>query len=86
METITQSNVQQLKICFTPNPATDQVQISGIEGNVKLVISDMHCRVLITQNIVCDDVVCLKSLTRGIYIAKLISPNGKIERRKLEKK
>lgn len=77
---------QKVKISLTPNPATDQVQIGGIEGNVKLVISDMHCRVLITKDIVCDDIVCLKSLTRGIYIAKLIAANGTIERRKLEKK
>lgn len=77
--------VQKAKITLTPNPATDCVQVGGIEGDVKLVISDMHCRVLITKNIVCDEEVCLKGLSRGIYILKLITANG-IERRKLEKK
>lgn len=77
--------MEQTKISFTPNPATDCVQVSGIEGVVKLIISDTHCRVLLTKEIVADEVVCLKGISRGVYIAKLITANG-IERRKLEKK
>lgn len=74
-----------LKIKLYPNPATDCLQISGIDGRVKLVISDLHCRILHTQEIESDEPVCLKKLQKGIYIAKIISGNI-IERRKLEKK
>lgn len=81
-----QSFAQKSKVKLFPNPATDHVQINGIEGNVKVVISDIYCRVLISKEINCDEKICIKSLSRGIYILKLIRSDGEIERKKLEKK
>lgn len=79
------STVQKSKIVFHPHPVIDSFQISGIDGNVTLVISDLNCRVILTKHILCDESISLQSITRGIYIAKLITPNG-TEHRKLEKK
>jgi hypothetical protein len=77
--------VKKPKIVFNPHPVIDNFQISGIDGNVLLVISDLHCRVVFTKNIVCDESISLQTIPRGIYVAKLITANG-IEHRKLEKK
>jgi len=79
------SEVQKPKIIFHPHPVIDSFQISGIDGNVKLVISDLHCRVVFTKHIVCDESISLQTIPRGVYVAKLITANG-IEHRKLEKK
>jgi len=79
------SAVQRPKIIFHPHPVIDNFQISGIEGNVTLVISDFHCRVILTKRILCDEFISLQSIPRGVYIATLITPSG-IEYRKLEKK
>ena len=79
------SAVQRPKIIFHPHPVIDNFQISGIEGNVTLVISDLHCRVILTKQIQCDESISLQGIPRGIYVAKLITLNG-IEHRKLEKR
>jgi hypothetical protein len=68
-----------------PNPATDQIQVSGFEGTALFIVSDFFCRVLLKKEIVSDEIISLKSLSRGVYIAKVISKCG-IERKKLEKK
>src|SRR5665647_3945238 len=75
------STVQKPKIIFYPHPVIDSFQISGIDGNVTLVISDLHCRVILTKQILCDESISLNSIPHGIYVAKLISSSG-VEHRK----
>lgn len=72
-------------ISIRPNPTTDNIQISGFEGSAIFVISDTFCRVLLKREIKSDEIINLKSISRGVYIAKIITNNG-IERKKLEKK
>jgi hypothetical protein len=74
------------KIVFSPHPVIETFQISGIDGVVKLVISDLHCRILLKKEIVCDEIISLKEIPRGIYVVQLSSSDGVVERRKLEKK
>jgi hypothetical protein len=86
MEISTYQHNQETKISLFPNPTTDYFQISGIVGTAKLIISNTHCKILMTkENISSEEVICVKSLPKGIYIAKIISNIG-TERRKLEKK
>ncbi len=80
LQTITQEKVR-----IYPNPASESFQIGGFEGNAKLIISDFHCRVLLKIDITCDELISLKSIPRGVYIAKIITGNG-TERKKLEKR
>jgi hypothetical protein len=77
--------ITEEKVRMYPNPAGESFQISGFDGNAKLVISDFHCRVLFKQDIACDELISLKSIPRGVYIAKIITAKG-TERRKLERK
>jgi len=76
---------QKPKTILSLNPVIDTLQISGIIGKVKLVISDLHCRTLLSKEIVCDEVISLNGIPRGVYVAQLTTPEG-IERRKLEKR
>lgn len=75
----------QSRIYLFPNPAIDSFQVGGVDGTAKVIISNMHCRVFITKDIVGDESICLKSLPKGIYIVKIITEE-RIERKKLEKK
>lgn len=85
MESINSHSISRPKISLYPNPATESFHVSGIDGSVKLIISNMHCRVFISIDIENEEEVCLKSLPKGIYIAKIITDEW-VERRKLEKK
>jgi len=86
METSDIQTVPQTKICLITDSSADYCQISGIVGAAKLIISNIYCKVFLTKDHVAnDDIVCLQSLPKGIYIVKIISGSG-IVRRKLEKK
>lgn len=79
-----QTSTKQL-IKLYPNPTTENIQVSGFDGNAMFIVSDFFCRVLLKKEIVCDEIISLKALSRGVYIAKVITKSG-IERKKLEKK
>lgn len=85
MNNLELQTITEEKVRIYPNPASESFQVSGFVGNAKLIISDFHCRVLLKQDIACDELVSLKSISRGVYIAKIITAKG-IERKKLEKK
>lgn len=85
MVSVQTSSALKPKITFNPYPVFESFQISGITGNVKLVISDLHCRIVLTKEIVCDEFISLKNIPCGVYVAELRTADG-VERRKLEKR
>ncbi len=85
METQVLQPIKEIKVSLYPNPATDCVQISGIDGNVLLKISNLHCQTFLNKEIVDDEIICLKALPKGAYIAKITSSNGIIERKLVKK-
>lgn len=86
MEISNYQTTQNTKISLFPNPTADFFRVSGIVGTAKLIISNIHCKILMTkEEVSSDEDICVKSLPKGIYIAKIISKRG-VERRKLEKK
>jgi len=86
MEISTYQPNQETKISIFPNPTADYFQISGIVGSVKLIISNIHCKIFMTkEDVFSDEIISVKALPKGIYIAKIISNSG-IARKKLEKK
>lgn len=85
MDKLELQTASEIKVRLYPNPTTETFQVSGFDGDAKLVISDFYCRILLKKDIISDELVSLKSIPRGVYIAKIITKNG-IERKKLEKK
>jgi len=69
------------KITLYPNPATESFQIIGIEGTASIVISDLHCIVQIKTQITGDESISVKTLRNGVYIAKITSSTGVVERK-----
>ena len=73
------------KINLYPNPTTDAFQISGIEGLVMLRLLDINGRLLLTRQVTGNESVSVSSLPKGLYIVKLITADGTLERKVIKK-
>ena len=68
-------------ISLYPNPTADFFQISGINDTAWITISDLCCRVLIKKQIIADENISISTLRNGVYIAKIVSATGTVERK-----
>jgi len=60
---------------------TDCFYIEGLENTAQLIVSDLHCKVLIKQTITDRELVSTSSLRKGIYIARIITATGMVEKK-----
>jgi hypothetical protein len=85
MNTLTQPIAKNATICLYPNPTSDYFQISGIDDTASLIISDLNCLVLIKKQITSDENILISHLRNGVYIAKIITESGIVERKLVKK-
>jgi hypothetical protein len=85
MNTLTQPSTKKATISLYPNPTTDSFQISGIEETALLIISDLNCYVLLKKQITCDENIKISHLRNGVYIAKIVTPTGMVEKKLVKK-
>jgi len=78
-------SLNSVAIRLHPNPATDYFQITGISDTALVTISDIHCRVYLTQRIIENEKISVSVLPKGVFVAKISTADFTIER-KLEKK
>jgi hypothetical protein len=60
---------------------TDGFYFEGIENTALLIVSDLHCKVMIKQTIADGELVSTSSLRKGTYIVKLITDTGMVEKK-----
>lgn len=60
---------------------TDGFYFEGIENTALLIVSDLRCKMLIKQTIVNREFVSISSLSKGIYIARIITVTGMVEKK-----
>jgi len=72
-------------ISLYPNPTADYFRIIGIEGSALLNISDLKCRVLIKRQINCNENISVSDLPNGVYIAKIKTSTGTVEKKLVKK-
>lgn len=60
---------------------TEESYIEGMEETARLIVSDLHCKVLIKQIVTNQELVSISSLQKGIYIAKIITATGIVEKK-----
>lgn len=77
----TQLPTKKATISLYPNPTSDSVQISGIDGVASLIISDLNCFTWLKKQIMGDENISLELLKKGVYIAKIITPTETVERK-----
>ena len=73
------------KINLYPNPAIDAFQINGVEGLVTLRLLDINGRLLLAKKVTDNESVSVSSLPKGLYIVKLITADGTLERKVIKK-
>lgn len=76
--------VNTMDIRIYPNPARDQIHISGIKGNTKLELFTMDGREVMAQELNGDQSFSLSSdfgLTTGIYVLRLESEGQSVTKK-----
>ena len=80
MSPITQPTAS-VPVKLVPNPITDYFQITGIEGQALVTITDLNCLKLIEKQITDSEAISVSSLRKGIYVAKISTNAGTFERK-----
>lgn len=72
-------------ISIYPNPATDALYISGINGTATLRLLDVNSRLFIEKQVADNEPISVSLLPQSLYIAKLITSKGTVERKIIKK-
>lgn len=76
------SEVENIEsIVIYPNPVTDAFNIFGIDGQIRVSLTDLNGKVVLTKVIDADERVSVSNLSSGIYLVKIITGNGNILRK-----
>ena len=81
LSTVTKATTTGTAIKLVQDSITDSFCIEGLEETALLVVSDLHCAVLIKQEITNRELVSISSLRKGIYIAKIITVTDMVEKK-----
>jgi len=68
-----------------PNPVTNGFRIKGIEGTSELRLTDLNGKVLLTKQVTGNETITVNNLPQGMYIVKIITSEGMIERKLVKK-
>ena len=60
---------------------TDGFYIDGIKDTAQIIVSDLHCRVLIKKTILNKELVSISPLRKGIYIVRIITATDMVEKK-----
>lgn len=71
------------QITLYPNPATNYIQLQGINDNTQISIFDLNGRVLKTVPYSKNEIIDVSKLKNGTYILKIQEANKTIESKKL---
>lgn len=75
------SELTNEKVKIYPNPVTNCFYVDGIEGTVKLVLTDLNGRVHISKEIVGQESISIGSLSYGVYFVTFITDKGSAVRK-----
>ena len=81
MPTLTKAATAGSALKLVHDTITEGFYIEGLENTALLVVSDLHCKVLIKQTITDGELVSTSSLRKGTYIAKMITTTGTVEKK-----
>lgn len=67
------------------NDESNDFYIVGIHDTALLVVSDLHCKVMLKQQVTNKELVSISSFRKGIYIAKIITETAMVEKKLVKK-
>ncbi|MDR3705044.1 MAG: T9SS type A sorting domain-containing protein [Paludibacteraceae bacterium] len=68
-----------------PNPTSDAIQITGINGKATIQVSDINGKVFLTKQVTSPETVSLSSLPQGAYLVQIATDNGIVQRKLVKK-
>jgi hypothetical protein len=81
LSTVAKATTTGTALKLVQDTITDSFYIEGLEETAQLIVSDLHCSILIKQTITNRELVSISLLRKGIYIAKLITTRGIVEKK-----
>ena len=81
LSTVAKATTTGTALKLVQDTITDSFYIEGLEETAQLIVSDLHCSILIKQRITNRELVSISLLRKGIYIAKLITTRGIVEKK-----
>jgi hypothetical protein len=72
------------KVILFPNPVTESFRISGLEGRAVLTVSDLSGKLMFSKEIEGNEYIPVNLLAKGMYIVRVTSEEGRIERKLLK--
>jgi hypothetical protein len=67
------------------NDESNDFYIVGIENTALLVVSDLHCKVMLKLQVTNNELISISSFRKGIYIAKIITETTMVEKKLVKK-
>jgi len=68
-----------------PNPITESFQINGIDEVVTIKLTDVSGRIMLSKQVFGNEQIFVSSLPKGLYIVKIYTNKGGIERKLVKK-
>lgn len=79
------NNISQLSVKLYPNPTSESFCISGFDGKATLMLTDISGVEILTKQITNNESISINNLPKGVYIIKLITNEGAVERKLIKK-
>lgn len=79
------SAIDDTTIRLYPNPVTDGFYVRGTVGTVLLKLFDLNGRVLLDRRLTENSFISTSTLSKGVYVVKIITGDGTIERKMVKK-
>lgn len=68
-----------------PNPTEESFCISGFEGVAAMKLIDISGKLILSKQITVNETILINNLSQGVYIVKLITAGGIVERKLVKK-
>ena len=81
MENTAIPTITNASINLYPNPITESFKISGLEGKGTMILSDLNGKAILSKQVISNESITLGTLPKGLYILKVITNEGTIERK-----
>ena len=78
-------NLNSMGFEIYPNPTSNNIRIRGIENNALVQILDINGKMVLIKNYLPNETINVSNLTSGVYLLRISTPEGIVEKRLLKK-
>lgn len=82
---IEETKDETTNIAFYPNPVSDAIQVTGVEGKASLTLLDINGKLILNKEVANNEAISVSSLAQGIYLLKIVTANGTMQKKLIKK-